>query len=60
MISGGFNIFDDSNDDFRTYFGYGQEIEVLLDEIADGSIMLSLNNCLVLALGAFTVSSLAF
>ena len=29
-LRGGFNVFDEKNDNFRSYYGYGEEITVQL------------------------------
>lgn len=34
-VRGGFNIFDTKDDEFRSYFGYGNEIEVQFGEVAE-------------------------
>ena len=43
-MRGGFNVFDTRTDKFRTYYGYGPEVEVLLTEtsVNTGSKNLSL------------------
>ena len=33
-VRGGFNVFDKKDDDFRTYYGYGEEVEI---EIVDST-----------------------
>ena len=57
---GGFNVYDDKNDDFRTYYGYGEEVEVELVESVL-SLASGLTGAWKLAMAAAAVTSfLAF
>ena len=59
-VIGGFNVFDDKNDAFRTYYGHGEEVEVELAESTAG-LATSLGNAWNLAMAAAAVTSvLAF
>ena len=54
---GGFNVFDTKNDDYRTYYGYGEEIEVeLIESIKSGaSSLTSVLSSLVVATAALSL-----
>ncbi len=56
-VIAGFNVFDKRSDLYRTYYGYSEEIEILLSESANDS---DFALCTVAGILATAVSLLAF
>lgn len=58
-VIGGFNVFDTRNDDYRSYWGYGDEIEIVLGETAENNTLDKASFNLVSTLATLTMTALA-